>query len=40
VKPMDRNWRTRTDVFADVWPGLEELLRLNPGLMNFDAQNR
>jgi hypothetical protein len=32
VKPMDRNWRTRTDVFAEVWSELEELLRLNPGL--------
>jgi hypothetical protein len=32
VKRMDRNWRTRTDPFADVWPQVQELLRLNPGL--------
>jgi hypothetical protein len=32
VKTMDRNWRTRNDAFAEVWPGLEELLRLNPKL--------
>ena len=32
VKPMDRNWLTRTDVFAEVWPELEELLRQNPKL--------
>jgi hypothetical protein len=32
VKRMDRNWRTRADPFDDVWPGLEELLRLSPGL--------
>src|SRR5262249_62329171 len=32
VKRMDRNWRTRADPFADVWPQLEEQLRLNPGL--------
>src|SRR6202044_1535095 len=25
-------WRTRDDPFDDVWPGLEELLRTNPGL--------
>ena len=32
VKRMDRDWRTRTDSFAEVWPQLEELLLLNPGL--------
>jgi hypothetical protein len=32
VKPMDRNWRTRTDPFAEVWPSILELLRLNPAL--------
>jgi hypothetical protein len=32
VKRMDRDWRTRVDPFADVWPQLEEQLRLNPGL--------
>jgi hypothetical protein len=32
VKPMDRNWRTRTDPFAEVWPGILDLLRLNPAL--------
>jgi hypothetical protein len=32
VKRMDRNWRTRTDPFTEVWPQIQELLRLNPGL--------
>src|SRR5882724_574851 len=32
VSLMARHWRTRPDAFADVWPGLEESLRLNPGL--------
>jgi Mu transposase-like protein len=32
VKRMDRDWRTRTDPFTDVWPQLEEQLALNPGL--------
>jgi Mu transposase, C-terminal domain len=32
VKRMNRNWRTRTDPFAEVWPDIEQLLRLNPGL--------
>jgi hypothetical protein len=32
VKRMDRDWLTRPDAFADVWPQLEELLRLNPRL--------
>jgi Mu transposase, C-terminal domain len=32
VKRMDRDWRTRTDPFASVWPELEPLLQLNPGL--------
>ena len=29
---MDRNWRTRTDPFTEVWPQIEQLLQLNPGL--------
>ena len=32
VKPMDRNWRTRSDPFDDVWPQILELLRSNPRL--------
>jgi len=32
VMLMDRDWRTRHDPFAEVWPQLEELLQLNPGL--------
>jgi hypothetical protein len=32
VRPMNRNYRTRPDPFAEVWPQLEEQLRLNPGL--------
>jgi hypothetical protein len=32
VKRMDREWRTRPDVFAEVWPELEALLEVNPGL--------
>jgi ribosomal protein S21 len=32
VQRMNRNWRTRTDPFAEVWPHIEQLLRLNPGL--------
>jgi hypothetical protein len=32
VKRMDRDWRTRLDPFADVWPQLEAVLQLNPGL--------
>src|SRR5215470_8386518 len=32
ARRMDRDWRTRPDPFADVWPQVEELLRLNPGL--------
>jgi hypothetical protein len=32
VSLMARSWRTRPDAFADVWPSLEESLRLNPGL--------
>src|SRR5262249_61462750 len=27
-----RTWRTREDPFQDVWPELEGMLRLNPGL--------
>ena len=29
---MEHHWRTRPDPFADVWPQLEELLAVNPGL--------
>ena len=29
---MERYWRTRPDPFAEVWPQLEELLAVNPGL--------
>jgi hypothetical protein len=32
VKRMDRDWLTRPDAFADVWPQLEEQLRLYPRL--------
>ncbi len=32
VKPMHRNWRTRSDPFTEVWPQIQELLRLNPAL--------
>ena len=32
VPRMDRDYRTRPDPFAAVWPELAELLRLNPGL--------
>ena len=29
---IPHTWRTREDPFQDVWPELQELLRLNPGL--------
>jgi hypothetical protein len=32
VKTMDRDWRTRPDAFAEVWPDLEALLEINAGL--------
>jgi hypothetical protein len=32
VRPMEREWRTRDDPFADVWQHVEEQLRLNPRL--------
>jgi hypothetical protein len=32
VPIMQRDWRTRADPFAEVWPDLEELLRVSPGL--------
>jgi len=32
VRCMTHDWRTRPDPFAEVWPDLEEQLRLNPGL--------
>src|SRR3954447_18307341 len=32
VKRMDRDWRTRTDPFAEVWEQIQQSLQLNPGL--------
>jgi hypothetical protein len=32
VKRMDRDWRTRTDPFAEVWEQIQQALQLNPGL--------
>lgn len=32
VISMDRNWRTHPDLFAEVWPELEERLQRHPGL--------
>src|SRR3954454_6026430 len=32
VRRMDRDYRTRPDPFAEVWPQLEARLGLNPGL--------
>jgi hypothetical protein len=32
VRRMERNYRTRPNPFAEVWPQLEEQLGLNPGL--------
>jgi hypothetical protein len=32
VKRMDRDWRTRSDAFAEVWPDLEARLQVNPEL--------
>lgn len=32
VRRMERDWLTRPDAFADVWPQLEEQLRLHPRL--------
>ncbi len=32
VKRMDRDWRTRPDPFADVWPEVVELLTQSPSL--------
>jgi hypothetical protein len=32
VKPMDRDWRTHPDAFAEVWPEMETLLQVNPRL--------
>ena len=32
VTMMDRDWRTRPDVFAAVWPELEAKLQVHPGL--------
>jgi len=29
---MEHHWRTKPDPFADVWPQLEQLLAVNPGL--------
>jgi len=32
VRIMDRDWLTRPDPFAEVWPQLQEQLQLHPGL--------
>ena len=32
VERMDRDWRTRPDAFAELWPELEQSLRAEPGL--------
>ena len=32
VRLMDRDWRTKPDPFAAVWPQLEEFLEVNPTL--------
>ena len=32
VKLMARDWRTKPDPFVTVWPQLEAMLGLNPGL--------
>src|SRR5262249_57078965 len=32
VQRMERDWRTRPDPFTAVWPELEALLEVNPGL--------
>src|SRR5450755_1139295 len=32
VKIMDRDWLTRPDPFAEVWPQIQEQLQLNHGL--------
>jgi hypothetical protein len=32
VEPMDRDWRTRPDAFAEFWLELEESLQAEPGL--------
>jgi hypothetical protein len=32
VKIMDRDWLTRPDPFAEVWPEVQAMLQLNPGL--------
>ena len=32
VKIMDRDWLTRLDPFAEVWPQMQEQLQLHPGL--------
>jgi hypothetical protein len=29
---VEHSWRTREDPFEEVWAGLEEKLRINPGL--------
>jgi hypothetical protein len=29
---MDREWLTRADAFAEVWPQIQDQLQLNPGL--------
>lgn len=32
VRIMDRDWLTRADAFAEVWPQIQEQLQLHPGL--------
>ena len=34
---VEHSWRTREDPFEEVWAGLEEKLRINPGLGSQDA---
>src|SRR5512135_1561176 len=44
ARRVPRTWRTREDPFQDVWPELEGMLRLNPGLeaktLFLDLQRR
>jgi hypothetical protein len=32
IRIMDRDWLTRPDPFAEVWPQIQEQLQANPGL--------
>ena len=40
VRRMDRDWRTRPDPFAEVWPELEEQLRAQPRTGGQDPVRR